>query len=298
MAREVVLTRLNRSLQLTEDEADGEDLLSHVWSRNVDDKGHYLVGRLLALKPARFAFLKEMLQNIINPIKGIDFQAIEDGRNLFRLNHVIYKKRALDGCPWNFEKNILILNEVNEDEHPMGNGSFHGTWDIWTNHRQWSSTLRIRVKIKVNKPLLRFMKIKYEVGDSLTVAFMYERLLNFYYICDNTPYGPWLRASPILQAANRPQSTSTGFSYPGKEGGTKSGNSSSSTAFRLSQRSLNIFNPIPNKKSLSLKSSSTSPFAVDFCHRHSLPPFTAASPFAATSLPTLVLLYPKKESGV
>ncbi|KAL0445491.1 UNVERIFIED_CONTAM: hypothetical protein Slati_1677000 [Sesamum latifolium] len=78
MAREEDLTRLNRSLQLTEDESDGAELPPNISSGNIEDEGYYLVGRLLAPKPAGFEFLKEMLRTVINPIKGMEFRAIED----------------------------------------------------------------------------------------------------------------------------------------------------------------------------------------------------------------------------
>ncbi|KAK4422927.1 hypothetical protein Salat_1875300 [Sesamum alatum] len=87
--REEELTRLNRSLHLTEDEADGAEFPSDVWSENIEDEGYYLVGHLLSTKPTHFEFLKEMLWTIMNLIKGMDFRAIEDGIYLFRFNHII-----------------------------------------------------------------------------------------------------------------------------------------------------------------------------------------------------------------
>ncbi|KAK4428531.1 hypothetical protein Salat_1152800 [Sesamum alatum] len=92
-------------------------------------------------------------------------------------------------------------------------------------HRRWSSTLWIQVKINVNKPLLIVMKLKFESGDSLIVSFTYERLPNFCYqwgmlghlskFCgnryeqdfidpgDNTPYRPWIRSSPTFRIPTR-----------------------------------------------------------------------------------------------
>ncbi|KAL0314934.1 UNVERIFIED_CONTAM: hypothetical protein Sangu_2337800 [Sesamum angustifolium] len=214
---------------------------------NLDDTGHYLVGRLLTTKTVRFESLRDLLQSVINPIKGMELKAIENNRFLFRFNHSVDKNRALEGCPWSFEKNVLILNEVGDNENPLtvnldwcsfyvhvhelpirkttkdfaryiGNrmGRFVDM-EHMDHHRNWSSSMRLRVQIDVNKPLMRVMRIRSEDDEVITVSFTYERLPNFCYLCgclghlskfcskryevdfsdpgENTPYGGWLRSS-------------------------------------------------------------------------------------------------------
>ncbi|KAL0454803.1 UNVERIFIED_CONTAM: hypothetical protein Slati_0819500 [Sesamum latifolium] len=82
----------------------------------------------------------------------------------------------------------------------------------------WGASLRIRVSIDVTKPLKRVLKLKSPSGNELLVQFTCERLPNLCYLCgclghvdkfcevrfeegfqdhaNDTPYGPWLRASP------------------------------------------------------------------------------------------------------
>ncbi|KAL0435050.1 UNVERIFIED_CONTAM: hypothetical protein Sradi_0212900 [Sesamum radiatum] len=49
----------------------------------------------------------------------MDIKPFQEGRFLLCFNHVIDKQRALEGCPWSFEKNILIFNTIGALENPM-----------------------------------------------------------------------------------------------------------------------------------------------------------------------------------
>ncbi|KAK4438680.1 hypothetical protein Salat_0202500 [Sesamum alatum] len=156
-------------------------------SGNMDDTGLYLVRHLLDRRPAKFNFLKETLVVVMNPVKGMDIRCIADNTFLFIFRHELDKNRALEGCPWNFEKNILILNEVGKDENPLSVdlswcsffvhihdlpirkitrevaktiGNRMGHFIDMEDHRHWCLTLRIRVQINVFKPLMRCMKIQ------------------------------------------------------------------------------------------------------------------------------------------
>ncbi|KAL0434323.1 UNVERIFIED_CONTAM: hypothetical protein Slati_2766600 [Sesamum latifolium] len=79
----------------------------------------------------------------------------------------------------------------------------------------WGSFMPLRVAIDVLKSLPHALKIRMVIDDEQLVKFMFERLLNFCYLCgklghtskwcethfqdnfidpgENTPYGPWLR---------------------------------------------------------------------------------------------------------
>ncbi|KAL0461286.1 UNVERIFIED_CONTAM: hypothetical protein Slati_0016200 [Sesamum latifolium] len=91
--------------------------------------------------------------------------------------------------------------------------------------KAWGASLRIRVAIDVKFPLLRMLSVCSTLGEELVVFLTYERLQNFCYLCgklghipkycevrfvdgfvdpgENTPYGPWLRASPREWGLNR-----------------------------------------------------------------------------------------------
>ncbi|KAK4438325.1 hypothetical protein Salat_0166800 [Sesamum alatum] len=143
----------------------------------------------------------------------MEVQQLGGGRFLLQFNHFIDRNRALEGCPWSFEKNIIILNEIREHENPLrvnldwcdfhvhvhelplsminlgvatllGNriGRFRDL-DMDDSGCAWGATLRLCVAINVSRPLPRAIPICSTVGDELLVHLTYERLPNFCYFC-------------------------------------------------------------------------------------------------------------------
>ncbi|KAK4438691.1 hypothetical protein Salat_0203600 [Sesamum alatum] len=80
--------------------------------------GYYLVGRLLTTKVYKIEFLWNALLTTMNPGKGLEIKDIGGQRFLLKFNHIVDKNRAMDGCPWAFDKNVMILNTVDSDENP------------------------------------------------------------------------------------------------------------------------------------------------------------------------------------
>ncbi|KAK4426248.1 hypothetical protein Salat_1393300 [Sesamum alatum] len=56
---------------------------------------------------------------MMNPVKGMDIKALSEGCFLLFFHHAIDKQRILAGCPWSFEKNLIILNDVPADANPV-----------------------------------------------------------------------------------------------------------------------------------------------------------------------------------
>ncbi|KAL0407807.1 UNVERIFIED_CONTAM: hypothetical protein Sradi_1715100 [Sesamum radiatum] len=210
---EVELDRMKRAWSLTDDDEEPLLIPSGLWEANAESRKLCLVGRLLSKRPYRHEALCSSLQSMFRPVKGLDIKQLEEGRILLRFNHIIDKQRALDGCPWSFEKNILILKSIGELENPMhvaldecdffvhvhdlplsmmnlgfatliGNriGVFQ---DLEADDTgcSWGATMRIRVSLNVHKPLKRSLKLRSPVGQELVVHFTYERLSNFCYLC-------------------------------------------------------------------------------------------------------------------
>ncbi|KAL0434063.1 UNVERIFIED_CONTAM: hypothetical protein Slati_2740600 [Sesamum latifolium] len=179
------LERLRKSWKLTDDEEEGVTLPSGLWQANSDSHKLCLVGRLLSNRPYKFEALASSIRSMILPVKGMETKQLEEGRILLQFNHIIDKQRAMEGCPWSFEKNVLILNSIGDRENPMtvslemcnffvnvhdlpmsmmtlgvatliGNrlGSF---WDLEVDDSgcSWGASLRIRVGLNVNQPLKR-----------------------------------------------------------------------------------------------------------------------------------------------
>ncbi|KAL0319751.1 UNVERIFIED_CONTAM: hypothetical protein Sradi_5236600 [Sesamum radiatum] len=112
------LDRLSRVWKLKDDEEDGVTLPSGLWKSNKESLDLYLVGRVLTAKPYRFEALTSSLQSMMLPVKGIDTKQLPEGHFLIRFKHIIDKQMAIDGSPWNFEKNLIILRSIGETDNP------------------------------------------------------------------------------------------------------------------------------------------------------------------------------------
>ncbi|KAK4422676.1 hypothetical protein Salat_1850100 [Sesamum alatum] len=157
------------------------------WQDDTDSEGYYLVGRILGRRSFNFEALKHTLTNSFNVIKGLEIRLIENGRLLFKFAHTLDRKRVIDGGPWSFEKNLLVLKAVEGDDDPVqtdlnwidfsvhihglpigrmsrnmaeliGNQiGFFRDVDQDYGGQSWGSSLRIRVGINVTKPLHRVL---------------------------------------------------------------------------------------------------------------------------------------------
>ncbi|KAL0367135.1 UNVERIFIED_CONTAM: hypothetical protein Sradi_3603600 [Sesamum radiatum] len=153
------------------------------------------------------------MKSMLNPVKGLEMRRLEAGHFLIRFNHIIDRNRALEGCPWSFEKNTIILSGSGVNENPMivdlewcdffvhmhdlplikmnfGVASFIGNtigkfrdMEMEDSGRSWGGSPRIMVAINVSQPLVRALCIRTPTGDDLVVSFTYERLQNFCYLC-------------------------------------------------------------------------------------------------------------------
>ncbi|KAK4426954.1 hypothetical protein Salat_1464200 [Sesamum alatum] len=173
-------------LRLTEDEGQRLALPGGLWHADSDTHNLCLVGRLLSSRVPRFEAFGTSVQGTINPVKG---------------------------CLWSFEKNVIILSEIDERENPLrvnldwcdfhihvhelplsmmnlgvatliGNriGRFRDM-DMDDTGCDWGATLRLRVAINVTRPLPRAIPIVSTMRDELLVHLTYKRLPNFCYLC-------------------------------------------------------------------------------------------------------------------
>lgn len=173
-------------------------------------------------------------------------EIVHIGRNLFNIQvfHWRDKKKILDGQPWHFDKYPLLLEEMSTAVKPSDLDIFY--LPIWArfydvpfrgrgnkeNARvlgnkvgeflevakpsgySLEESLRVRVKIDVQRPLRDHIQLKVQEGQVLSIPVKYERLPMICFYCgrlghgsndcvefsgDGTPekkYEPSLRASP------------------------------------------------------------------------------------------------------
>ncbi|KAK4433996.1 hypothetical protein Salat_0562300 [Sesamum alatum] len=207
------MRNLKEALSVSEIERNSVMVPLGLWHGETETKGFFLVGRLLGCRSVNFEALKHTLMNVFNPIKGLDIRLIENGRFLFNFVHHLDRKRVMDNGPWAFEKNLLILRVLEEDDDPaainldwadffvhvhglslgrmsrnmaefIGNqiGKFRDI-ELNSGSQFWGSSLRIRVGLNVTQPLRRVLNLHTTMGAETTLTFTYERLPNFCYWC-------------------------------------------------------------------------------------------------------------------
>ncbi|KAL0408771.1 UNVERIFIED_CONTAM: hypothetical protein Sradi_1811500 [Sesamum radiatum] len=112
------LQRMGKSLVLTEDENQGVVMSVGVWQSDSEVRGFHLVGRILTHRPYNNEALKSVLQSSFNPAQGMQITFIENGRFLLKFFHVVDRDRVVESGPWAFEKNLILLAKVSEDDNP------------------------------------------------------------------------------------------------------------------------------------------------------------------------------------
>ncbi|XP_074347434.1 uncharacterized protein LOC141686290 [Apium graveolens] len=160
---------------------------------------------------------KRAMQNVLaslwRPKEGMGVHNIAGYRYSFVFYHILDLRKVIEGGPWSFEQNMLVYHHIQNEEDPgqvalnemeiwvqvhdilrgfisesiltsVGNfvgkyvksnpANFDGTW------RQY---VRVRVRLDVQRPLKRRMKIKREGGSWNWINFKYERMGNFCFVC-------------------------------------------------------------------------------------------------------------------
>ncbi|GMP38542.1 hypothetical protein CsSME_00009747 [Camellia sinensis var. sinensis] len=170
-----------------------------------------LVGKLLTRRPFNFDTMKSTLLSVWQPTKGMQVRVIGDNLFFFVFGHVVDKRCVLLNDPWTFDKNLLMLGEMDPNIPPsdirltpvqfwvhvcnlplilmnkevgqiIGNsvGQFIDM-DFQDDGIAWGRTMRIRMAIDVWKPLRPGMKLSLSSADPLWVDFKYERLPIFFH---------------------------------------------------------------------------------------------------------------------
>jgi 14-3-3 protein epsilon len=178
-----------------------------------------LVGRFLCDKTIHFNSMKVRMAEIWKPVKGVTIKEATTGKFLFHFAHPLDMEAVLNGGPWTFDNNMLILervqigmqienialNHVNMwvqvHDLPMGFmkekvgtklANYIGVlleYDKNNNLSFWRQYMRIRVKIDVRMPLKKDAKVMDMEGKWCTVKFKYEKLGTFCFVCGVMGHG-------------------------------------------------------------------------------------------------------------
>ncbi|XP_030485436.2 uncharacterized protein LOC115702118 [Cannabis sativa] len=197
-----------------EDEEGGGLLFDQEESLVDDFDGRWcLVGKLLADRPADFDSLRNVMASLWRPGKGMYVKELETNKYLFQFFHEVDIGRVLEGTPWTFNKNPLIVERLKEGENPRNKAL--NTMEMWVQVYNlevgfrsdrvlqgvgayigqyvsscpknfagiWRDYFRVRVLINVEKPLKRRMRIYKNKVEWFWANFKYERVPTFCFIC-------------------------------------------------------------------------------------------------------------------
>jgi hypothetical protein len=157
--------------------------------------------------------MKVRMADLWRPVKGVTIKETKAGKFLFHFAHPLDMEAVLNGGPWSFDNNMLILEQVQLgmqiDQIPLNHvnmwvqihdlptglmkekvgislanyiGSFI-EYDKNNNSCFWRQYMRLKVRVDVRLPLKKETKVKVREGNWCTVKFKYEKLGIFCFVC-------------------------------------------------------------------------------------------------------------------
>uniref|UniRef100_A0A803NFH1 Reverse transcriptase domain-containing protein n=1 Tax=Cannabis sativa TaxID=3483 RepID=A0A803NFH1_CANSA len=181
------------------DDEDEEGLIFDnvaVDSSEIDDRW-LLVGTFLTNRAIDFQAMQNKIATLWQPGRGLYVKELEPNLFLFQFYHEVDIERVIEGSPWTFDRAPLIFERVKQGENPrqvvlshlelwvqihnmvtgfmseriiQGIGNYIGSFvksDPNNFLGVWRDYLRIRVKIRVDKPLKKKKKLEIQGGPWL-----------------------------------------------------------------------------------------------------------------------------------
>lgn len=237
---------------LIEDEEDEEPF--HIANQTIPNDATIsmcLIGKLWTGRSFNTYGLMDTMKRLCNPAKGVTCRELGQNMISFQFQSKKDMNRVLSMEPWHFNKQVLVLKPIMAETQP-GEMEFNTVrfwiriYDLPFSGRDEetirqigerfgkvseidkdtitgvSRSIRIRVEIRIDKPLKRGTKIKIGNKPPTWLPITYERLPTFCYLCgmlghlhkdcpstqdeeekeeiiddDCLPYGDWMRASPL-----------------------------------------------------------------------------------------------------
>ncbi|CAH9125829.1 unnamed protein product [Cuscuta epithymum] len=78
-----------------------------------------VIGIILTDRKIKSQYFKELMASLWTPVKGVSIQEISDKRYIFTFYHKLDMRRVLDEGPWLFERNLLLLKEIQTEDIPL-----------------------------------------------------------------------------------------------------------------------------------------------------------------------------------
>jgi hypothetical protein len=172
-----------------------------------------LVGRFICERVIHFNSMRVRMADLWKPVKGVTIKEATAGKFLFHFAHPLDMEAVLNGGPWSFDNNMLLLEQVQigmqvdqiplfhvnlwvqvhnlpmglmKEKYGIQLANYIGAfmeYDKNNNSSFWRQYMRLRVKVDVRQPLKKSTKVKNKEGVWCDVKFKYEKLGVFCFVC-------------------------------------------------------------------------------------------------------------------
>ncbi|CAN1848930.1 hypothetical protein LINPERHAP1_LOCUS39115 [Linum perenne] len=150
-----------------------------------EEYGLCVVGYLVTDRNYNFTAFQNTMVGLWRPGRGVSIEEIGGKLLLIRFEHEVDLRRVIEGGPWSFDQNLLVLRELKSGEQPrdvemyqadfwvqvhnlsagffsktvgVALGNFVGTFNEYDERNAYTfrdPVMRIRVTLDIRKPLRR-----------------------------------------------------------------------------------------------------------------------------------------------
>ncbi|KAL5742125.1 hypothetical protein ACOSP7_028857 [Xanthoceras sorbifolium] len=135
-----------------------------------------LIGKIVGNREVNKDAFKATISSIWRMTKGMDIEILGGNLFVFRFNCELDRKRVLEGGPWTFDKQLIVLREATG----MGRISeIDFSWSpFWIQLHNlplvcMSKEVGLRVMVGLDKPLKRGLRVALGVGEELCSVLIY-----------------------------------------------------------------------------------------------------------------------------
>ena len=146
------LEELCGKISLTEREKAGITITEGETEEVRVQGGRCLVGRIWMAKKVNKEAFQVVLTRVWHPTKGVIFKELDDNIWIFEFKEVDVIRRVLEGRPWSFDRQILVLNEF-DGKTPPAHMAFKQS-PFWVQvHDMPLLCMTKRIGVKIGKSL-------------------------------------------------------------------------------------------------------------------------------------------------
>jgi hypothetical protein len=215
---EDLIGSIGESISLTEGERQGLIITEDETADLRVKSGLCLIGKLMSERIVYKEALQSMMSRLWRTVESVKFKELHDNVWLLEFGNESDKRRIKEGRPWIFDRNVLVLKEIDENV-PLSQMDFSHAlfWvqvhdmpllcmnreigfrigesmgkveevDVTGDGVGWGRCLRIRTYIDLSKPLNRGRALHVD-GKTIWVTLKYEKLPHFCYNCGRIVHG-------------------------------------------------------------------------------------------------------------